>query len=127
MRADPWAQSLGLEYLNVERGKARVRLTLQPHMLNFQGSPHGGVIFSLADAAFSAASNSHGEPAVALSMSVSFVAAAPPDATLVAEAVERRQGRRAGFYDITVTSTNGTLVATLQCVAYRPRSGASTP
>ena len=46
----------------------RVTLQLAPRMVNFQGTPPGGVIFSLADVAFSAACNSHGEPAVALSV-----------------------------------------------------------
>ena len=39
---------------------------------------------SLADVAFGAACNSHGEPAVALSVTISYLAAVGPDATLVA-------------------------------------------
>ena len=70
-------------------------LTLKPDMLNYQGYPHGGVIFSLADIAFGAACNSHGEPAVALSMTISFLSAVPPGSRLVAEGRERKQGRRA--------------------------------
>ena len=88
-------------------------------MVNFQGYPHGGVIFSLADIAFSAACNSHGEPAVALSVTIGFLSAAAPGSRLVAEASERRQGRRAGFYDVTVTDAGGAVVATVQCVAHR--------
>ncbi len=116
---DPWARSLGVEFLDVRKGYARLTLTLQPHMVNHQGYPHGAVIFALADAAFSAACNSHGPPAVALNVTISFLAAPKPGARLVAEGRERRQGRRAGFYDITVTSEDGTTVAFAHCVAHR--------
>lgn len=100
---DPWARSLGVEFLDLHHGYCRVGLTLQPHMVNFQGYPHGGVIFSLADVAFGAACNAHGEPVVALNVTVSYLAAVEPGSQLVAEARERKQGRRAGFYDVTVS------------------------
>ena len=114
----PWARKLGVRYLDLRPGCCRVALTLRPAMLNHLGMPHGGVIFSLADVAFGAASNARGGTWVALSMTISFLAAAPPGARLVAEARERRQGRRAGFYDVTVSAA-GALVATVHCVAHR--------
>ena len=120
---DPWAQSLGVNFLELRRGYCRLRLTLQPHMVNFQGYPHGGVIFSLADIAFGSACNSHGVPAVALNVSISYLAAVPPTATLVAEGRERKQGRRAGFYEISVSTEEGTLVALVHCVAHRVGAG----
>jgi len=116
---DPWARALGIRYLDLRRGYCRVSLTLQPHMLNFQGHPHGGVIFSLADVAFGAACNSHGEDAVALSVTISYLAAVKPDATLVAEGHENKQGRRAGFFDVTVATEDGTPVALVHFVAHR--------
>lgn len=119
IQSEPWAQHLGLEYLALERGYCRVALTLKPEMLNYQGYAHGGVVFSLADVAFGAACNSHGEVAVALTMSISFLAAVRPGARLVAEARVRKQGRRAGFYDVTVTGEDSTVVAVLHCVAHR--------
>lgn len=119
LQRDPWAQALGLEYLELRRGHCRVALTLKPHMVNYNGTPHGGVIFSLADAAFGAACNSHGELAVALNMTISFLTAAVPGSRLIAEANERRQGRRAGFYDVTVSTDDGVVVASVHCVAHR--------
>ena len=116
---DLWARSLGIQHLALGRGFCRLGLTLQPHMVNFQGYPHGGVIFSLADIAFGAACNSHGEPAVALNMTITFLTAAPAGSRLVAEAREIKQGRRAGFYQVSVTSEEGALVAQLHCIAHR--------
>jgi len=122
IRAEPWARSLGIEYVDIRHGYCRVRLRLQPHMLNFQGYPHGGVIFTLADVAFGAACNSHGETAVALSVTIDFLAAVTAEATLVAEASEVKQGRRAGFYEVRVTTEDGQVVAAAHCVAHRVTS-----
>src|SRR2546428_13650095 len=83
---DPWAHALGIEFLDLRRGHCRLRLQLRSHMVNFQGYPHGGVIFSLADVAFGAACNSHGEDAVALSGTLQYLAAVTPQAALVGEA-----------------------------------------
>ncbi|MDO8475005.1 MAG: hotdog fold thioesterase [Candidatus Rokubacteria bacterium] len=116
---DPWTRALGVQFLALGRGFCRLGLTVQPHMVNFQGYPHGGVIFSLADIAFGAACNSHGEPAVALIMTISFLTAVPAGSRLVAEAREIKQGRRAGFYQVDVTSEMGALVAQVHCVAHR--------
>jgi acyl-CoA thioesterase len=127
LQREPWAQELGVEYLELGPGRCRVALTLRPSMLNHQGSPHGGVIFSLADVAFGAACNSRGGTWVALSMTISYLTAAPAGARLVAEARERRHGRRAGFYDVTV-SADGSTIAAVHGVAHRvgePSSPAS--
>ena len=119
IESDPWAEALGIRCLDLRRGYCRVSLKLQPRMVNFQGQPHGGVIFTLADVAFGAACNSHGEDAVALNITISYLAAVTPDATLIAEGREKKQGRRAGFYDIDVTTEDGTPVARAHCVAHR--------
>jgi acyl-CoA thioesterase len=124
---DPYASRLGIELLDLGPGRARAALTLTPDLLNFHGTPHGGAIFSLADAAFAAACNAGGRPALALTVNIQFLSPASPGARLVAEARADREGRRAGFYGITVTAEDGTLVATCQAVAIRhaPDPGAA--
>jgi len=88
-------------------------------MLNFHGIPHRGAIFSVADAAFTAASNSQGQVAVALRMTANIQAAAVPGARLVAEAQELRKGNRAPFYQITIKTEGGDLIAICQAVVHR--------
>ncbi len=116
---DPFARALGMELLSAENGHSRVQVTLTPSMVNFQGLPHGGVIFTLADHAFAAACNSHGRAALALSVTIDFVAAAPAGATLVAECHELSLGGRIGHYRVEVVTTTGTLIALCQATAYR--------
>ncbi len=116
---DPFAASLGIELLDLAPGYCRAAMRLTPQMENFQGNPHGGAIFSLADYAFGGACNAHGEPAVALSVTIQFLSTVKPGTRLIAEARAERQGRRAGFYTMTVTAEDGTVVATCQAVAIR--------
>lgn len=116
---DPFARFLGIELLDMRDGYAKVALTVQEHMLNAHGTPHGGVVFSLADAAFAAASNSHGQVAVALDVDVHFVAAAPLGARLYAEATEEHLGRRVALYRLAVTAEDGTLIALCHGTVYR--------
>ena len=119
IRSDPFSQMLGMTYEEIRPGYARVSMTVKPEMCNFHGSAQGGVLFSLADAAFGAAVNAYGQTAVALSVSIQFLAPALAGTQLFAEAEEIRQGRRAGFYQLTIRTSAGEAVAICQAVAHR--------
>ena len=58
---DKFAERANIELLSVSPGQARAKMTLHPHHLNGYGTVQGGAIFTLADFAFAAASNSHGK------------------------------------------------------------------
>ena len=116
---DPFARFLGIELLELREGYSRVAMTVGEHMLNFHGIPHGGVIFSLADAAFAAASNSHGQTAVALNVSMNFLAAVPVGTRLYAEGTEESLSRRTALCRLAVTTADGTLVALGHGLVYR--------
>jgi acyl-CoA thioesterase len=116
---DLFARQLGVQLEKLQPGMARASLRLAPHMVNGHGLPHGAVVFALADFAFAAACNSHGQTAVALSMDIHFLASPRPDARLEALAEEVRLGRRTGLYRISVFDDDGLLVAELHGMAYR--------
>ncbi|MFQ5857396.1 MAG: hydroxyphenylacetyl-CoA thioesterase PaaI [Anaerolineae bacterium] len=118
---DPFASRLGIELEELRPGYSRVSMTLAPDMVNFHGITHGSVVFALVDAAFAAAGNSHGQVAVALDMSISFVAATRPGERLVAEAHEEYLGRRTALYHMTVRDESGQLVASSHGTVYRKR------
>jgi acyl-CoA thioesterase len=119
---NPWARSLGIELQEIAKGSCRATLTLAPHMESFLGTADGSVIYALAHAALSAAANSHGDPAVTVSVTVNYLAAAAPGAHLVAMARQVKQGRRAGFYDVSVTTEDGRVVAVAHGIARRSGS-----
>lgn len=116
---DPFASFLGIELVALEPGYSKVSMVVGEHMLNFHGTPHGGVIFSLADAAFAAASNSHGQTAVALSVGINYLAAVPVGTQLYAEATEESLRHRTALYRLAVTTEDNTLVALAQGTVYR--------
>jgi acyl-CoA thioesterase len=120
-RQNPYAELLGIELLEVKPGYSRLSMVVRDDMVNFNGFPHGGAIFSLADEAFAAASNSHGQVAVALNVEISYLKMVVPGAQLIAEATEEHLGNRTALYHITVSTDDGNLVASCHGVVYRKR------
>lgn len=106
MRAttDPYMQLLGLETRLLEPGRAVVAAQVKPEHLNIHGSCHGGFLYSLADAAFALASNSHDTPAVALSTQMLYFKAVKAGEHLEAHASEENLGRRTATYRIEIRS-----------------------
>jgi len=117
---DHFARHLGVEMLEYGGGKARACMKVGDHHLNSAGTVHGGAIFSLADAVFSIASNSHGTLALAINVSISFFKAVN-SGTLFAEAEEVSLNPRLATYLITVTDEAGGKLALFQGTVYRKR------
>jgi len=120
VQKDHFAAHLGVEMLECGDGRARAKMTLQKHHLNSAGMTHGGAIFSLADAVFSAASNSHGTLAVAINVSISFFKAVS-SGTLTAEAEEVSLNPKLATYVITVKDENASRIALFQGTVYRKK------
>jgi len=120
-RQDPYADLLGMELLEVRSGYSLMSMVVREDMVNFHGIPHGGAIFSLADSAFAAASNSHGQTSVALNIEISYVRMVVPGTKLIAEATEEYLGKRTALYHITVSTDEGDLVASCHGVVYRKK------
>ena len=115
---DTFAKSVGIETILCGKGEARSRLTVEPRHLNSAGVVHGGALFSLADAAFSAASNSHGNLALAIDVSISFFKA-KNTGELYAHAKEVSLNPRLGTYLIEVRDEDDTLIALFKGTVYR--------
>jgi acyl-CoA thioesterase len=118
--ADRFAKYLGVEVLEFGPGRARARMEIRPHHLNSAGTVHGGAIFSLADAVFSIASNSHGTLAMAINVSISFFKAARKGA-LVADGREVSLNPKLATYVIEVRDDAGASVALFQGTVYRKK------
>ena len=115
---DPYCAKLGIQLVSLGPGTAALELDVTEELLNFHGTPHGGAVYSLADAAFAAASNSHGETAVALETNMSYLSAVDVGDTLRAEAEETHMAGRTAEYQIPVTA-DGERVATFRGRVYR--------
>jgi len=115
---DAFARHLGVEMLAYGDGRATARMKVEAQHLNSAGSLHGGAIFSLADAAFSAASNSHGVLAMAIEASISYFRAAK-GGVLTAEAQEVARNPKLATYLIDVRDESGNLIAHFRGTVYR--------
>lgn len=118
IRNDPYAQFLGVNVEQVEKGYARCSIEITEHMLNFDGNPHGGLLFSLADVAFSSAATSVHMPVTALNISCNFYSVSKKGSKLVAEAKLKNESRRFSYFDIEVKEGNK-LIASFTGTAYK--------
>ncbi len=108
---DQVAVNYNMDLLDIGPGYAKIGLKVTSEMLNAVRLAHGGVTFSLADFAFAVASNSHGQVAVATSVTITYPAPAREEDYLIAEAKEVALTRRTGLYKVEVRRQDNTLVA----------------
>lgn len=108
--ADRYASGLGIELVSVSDDEIVVGLDVTDAHSNFLGVGHGGMVFSLADCAFSLASNSAGEDAVAIDTHLVLTAASRPGDRLQAAVRELTRGRTLGTYRAEVTRNDGRVV-----------------
>ena len=117
---DPYCARLGISLETLAAGRAVTSLELDESLCNFHGTPHGGAIYSLADAAFAAASNAEGRTALALETNVSYLAPPAVGTTITAVAEETHAAGRTAEYDVRVSDTSDDPIATFRGRVYRP-------
>jgi len=108
---DPYVRSQGYTLVAVTDDEVSVSLTVRDDQINFHGGTHGGVLFSLADCAFSLASNAYGEPAVAIDTHLAITAPSQIGDLLTATAREMTRGRSLATYRVDVARPDGRTVA----------------
>lgn len=116
---EPFASKFNLKLTDIGTGYARLEMDFTPDMENIFSLAHGGAIYALIDEAFQVASNSHGIMSVALNVNVTYHRPPEKMSHLIAEAMEITSTRRTAAYRITVTSSNGELIASCQALVYR--------
>lgn len=119
LQRDTFAREMGMELLEARDGHATARLRLTEHHLNGLGLAHGGVVFSLADFAFAAASNSGDAITLAINATIAFVHPGRPGETLTATAQETSRGGRLSTFAVTVINDAGKTLATFHGTGYR--------
>lgn len=125
---DTFARASGITLVSIGTGTATVRMEVREQHKNSHGTVHGGALFTLADAAFAIASNSHGIPAAAINATITYMKAAR-EGVLTAVAEEFALNPRLATYIVTVTDDTGDRIALFQGMVYRktPRTGKPDP
>lgn len=115
---DTFASYLGIELKALAPGYAKAVMPLRPELTNGVNIAHGGAIYSLADLVLGAAANSHGQLALAISSSISYIKPGKGD-YLTAEAREISIGPKLATYAIEVKDDSGEVIAFIQGTVYR--------
>ena len=103
--------SNGIELVSLEPDRAVFQLLIGPNHKNPNGALHGGVYFTMADAAAGAAAGTDGRRYVTQHGDLHFLRG-QSEGTVRAEARVRHRGRRTCLLEITVTGEEDRLLAT---------------
>ncbi|MEP6780916.1 MAG: hotdog fold thioesterase [Gemmatimonadaceae bacterium] len=117
--ADTLAQWMGVETLEIAPRGSTIRMTVRKDMLNGAGGGHGGIVYSLADSAFSYATSGCGNICVAIDCTVSYPAGVKPGDVITAVAVVESQSNRLQFCNVTVRNQNNDIVGHFRGTVYR--------
>ncbi|TAJ39668.1 MAG: hotdog fold thioesterase [Reyranella sp.] len=115
---DTFTRDLGIEVVEVGQGRAVTRVRVEQRHVNFNGICHGGLTFTLADAAFGYACNSHGIKSAGVDVHMMYNTAARVGDVLTATAVEIARSAKLSNYRIDVVRADGTLIAGMSGTAF---------
>lgn len=113
-----FARETGVVIEDLSPGWAVATLVIEPRHLNPFGTANAGAVFTLAETAFGAAANSHGNQAVAASFTITYLKGTS-SGTLTAQAKEAGAGGPLASYTVIVLDPEGATVAQGQGLAYR--------
>lgn len=95
---DKYAQHFGIKMDKLTKDMVIMHMKVREDMLNFHGTPHGGAIYSLADAAFSVVGNNQNNISVALDCTINYHAAPKVGDMLYVRGERVKQTRKIGTY-----------------------------
>ena len=105
------SQSLGIKIIDAGPKYSVVEMVLEDRHLNGFSIAHGGAIFALADTAFAHACNSDNVVTVAQQCQINFLQPGRAGDLLTATAKGRTHSGRTGIYDVTITGSDGGVIA----------------
>lgn len=115
---DAFGVDLGIELVASSTGSATTRVRVEPRHLNFGGVCHGGVSFTLADAAFGFACNSRGIAAAGIDVHMIYNRPVKVGEILTATAMELSHSTKIATYRVDVVRADGKLVAAMTGTAF---------
>lgn len=120
---DSFLQWLQPQDFVVKKGWCKFSVVVRNEFLNHVGTLHGGITFSLADAAFAYAANSHNRIAVALNAQIIYPHAGKAGDILYVEATEEFLNNKTAGYRTEVKNQEDKLIGIFTGVVYRKNEG----
>lgn len=117
LKNDRFANHNDIRLISIGKGEASAEMTVSEKHLNGVDIIQGGALFTLADFAFAAASNSHGRIAVATNASINFFKGVS-SGKLTAKAKELNSGKTLSSYMVDIMDENDTKIAFFSGTAF---------
>lgn len=118
-RNDRFAAANGIQLTEIREGYARAEMTVSRNHLNGGNVCQGGALFTLADLAFAAVTNSHGQLSFGIQSSITFSRSAMEGDVLRAEATETINHHKIPYCEVKISNQRGELIAVFTGLAYR--------
>ncbi len=115
---DRFAAVNGIQLTEVREGYARAEMTVGEEHLNGGNVCQGGALFTLADLAFAAVTNSRGQLSFGVQSSITFSQSARLGDHLIAECVETFPHHRLPYCEVKVRNQQGQLICSFTGMAY---------
>ena len=120
-KGDRFAAKVGAELVSVKEGSATAQLLVTEEHLNAGGVCQGGAIFTVADVALAAVSNSALMLTFAIDSSIFYHRSAMLGDLLTAEAIMVSRHPKIPYCEVKVKNHNGILIASFQATCYSKR------
>lgn len=117
---DRFAAFVGIKLVEVKPGYAKAKMEITDKHLNAANIVQGGVIFTLADFAFEAASNSYGKVSLGINANISYFQP-PKGKILIAEAKEISASKKIASYNVDIWGEDNELIARFTGMVYRKK------
>lgn len=119
---DRFAKTNGMQLTEIGEGYAKAEMTVEERHLNGGNVCQGGALFTLADLAFAAVTNSHGLLTLGVQNSISYVQSAILGDHLTATATETVNHQKLPYCEMKVTNQRGELICIVTGMAYRKKA-----
>ena len=119
---DKYSKSIGIVLDKLTDDTIQMHMQLREDMLNMYDRPHGGIIYALADVAFSVLGNNKNNLSVGLDCSITYHTSPDPGTVLIVQGEILSNSRRTAAFIFNVYAEKEgerKLVATMKSVSYR--------
>lgn len=110
-KGNPFTREMGVRVVEVRKGYAKLRMTVDEKHTNALGVVHGGCLFTIADSVCGVAASSYGSQSVTVNASINYLSPALRIKELIGEAKAVKHGNRIRVFQATVKDESGNLLA----------------
>ena len=116
---DAFSKWLGINKMEVSKGKCKLRMKVRKEMLNGFNIAHGGIAYSLADSALAFAANTHGNKSLSIETKISHLKPVREGDILIAAIMKESLSEKKGEYIISIKNQDEIEIAIFKGIVHR--------